>query len=171
MLLLVAAASLFAGAAFANDRVAHVVGAGGGITVRLPSGWHVVHRSVTHVVDPIPRLALATFPVRLRDHPCECGMPNLQYIPPHGAFILIWEIPGWRRSRLSQIPARPASFSRTEPGRTSGECGPAIGTTAPAGSTAFRIRDRVFQADVYLGRAAGVRVRRRIDGILDSLRA
>jgi hypothetical protein len=57
----------------------------------LPAGWHVLRAWLSDVVDPAPRLAVASFPGGLSRHTCSCGFPNVVAFPRDGAFIFVWE--------------------------------------------------------------------------------
>jgi hypothetical protein len=63
----------------------------GGVSVVVPAGWHVVRGWLSYVVDPAPRLAVASFPVRSSRHTCECGAPNVEHFPRSGVFVFMWE--------------------------------------------------------------------------------
>lgn len=164
---LLAAVSVGASAPPAGTDVAPrpVPAARPGISVRVPRGWHLIHRSLTDVRDPAQRLAVASFEVRLASHACECGEPNVRAFPRAGAFLFMWEYAApYPSARLKQIPRRPQEFRVTQESRHWFEC------AGPNWSTSFRDVGRVFQVEVYLGRAAGPRVRAKMDALLNSLR-
>jgi hypothetical protein len=137
----------------------------GGITIRLAGGWHVIRQRISEVVEPIPRLAAATFPVHLRTHSCACGMPNIRGFPGPGAFILVWEYPDLQLSQLTRFPRRPSSFTVSQGNPHWDEC------AGPSWTTAFRTAARGFQVEVYLGPHAPPRVRRQVEAILASFQA
>ena len=137
----------------------------GGISIRVPTGWHVIRGWLSNVIEPIPRLAVGSFPVRLSRHTCECGMPNVRDFPRDGAFVFVWESPGVRHAALRRVPARPARFDVGAQSIQRYTC------AGPSDSLGFRDAGRVFQVEIYLGRDAGRRTRARLAGVLDSLRA
>ena len=135
-----------------------------GLGVEVPAGWHVVRQRVSDVLDPYPRLAMATFAVRLSPHSCECGTPNLENLPRRGAFLLVWEYLHVYKQSLTKIPSRPSRFTVAQDNRRWSEC------AGPSWGTSFRAAGRVFGVEVYFGRAAGKQVFIHVDQILDSLR-
>lgn len=136
----------------------------GGISIRVPTGWHIVHGWLSDVVIPIPRFAVGSFAVRLSRRTCECGMPNVVNFPRTGAFVFVWEYPGVRRAALARTPVRPAHFS-VGPGSIQ-----RFTCAGPSDGLAFRDAGRVFQVEVYLGRDATAATRAKMAGLLDSLR-
>lgn len=159
-----AAASLIAAApAGGDDPAPPRLDAGAGITVRVPSGWHLVRRSLTEVTDPAQRLAIASFPVRLAARPCDCDKPHLRAFPRDGVFVFVWEYEGRFTGRqLRRVPRRAARFGVTQ-GTWHTAC-------APTWTGGFREAGRVFQVEVHLGPAATPQTRARVDALLDSLR-
>lgn len=137
--------------------------AGHGIEIRLPAGWHLINRRLTDVIEPVARLAIASFPLRLANHPCECGQPNIRNLPPDGGFVFMWEYPTLTPLQLRSIPRRPPQFHVTNANTQSHQC------TGPSWTTGFRSSNRGFQLEVYLGRSASTTVKTRIDRMLDSL--
>jgi hypothetical protein len=125
----------------------------------------VLRGPVSAVLDPSPRLAMATFSVKLSPHPCECDTPNIENLPRRGAFLVVWEYLEVTRRGLMRTPPRPSSFS------VSGTSGRRFPCGGPSWTTGFRDAGRIFQVDVYLGPAAGATVASRVDAILDGLRA
>src|SRR3979409_2394062 len=93
-----------------SDPVGVRTTARGEISVIVPAGWHVVRGWLSYVVDPVPRLAVASFPLRLSRHTCECGMPNVEHFPRSGVFLFMWERLRVSRRALGQFPRRPAHF-------------------------------------------------------------
>ncbi len=135
-----------------------------GISFRLPVGWHVVHGWLSDVVDPAPRLGVASFDARLSRHACECGMPNVRAFPRAGAFLFIWEYLNVPRRALKRYPRRPARFLITSETPRRHTC------LGPSDTFTFRDAGRVFQVEIYLGPAARDRALARLLSVLDSLR-
>jgi hypothetical protein len=135
----------------------------GRISVRLPPGWRMVHGWLSDVLDPIPRVAIASFPARLSRHTCVCGMPNVESFPRTGAFLFVWEYPNLPRRVLARFPRRPARF------RMASERPQRYVCQGPSDEVIFREAGRAFQAELYLGPAAGPRVRARLLATLDSM--
>jgi hypothetical protein len=138
------------------------VAVAGGITIRLPHGWHLLRGQLSEVVIPTPRLAIASFRARLSRQECACGYPNVLRFPRGGAFLFVWEDPD---SSVSAFPRRPAHFELTRATAQRFEC------QGPSDSFYFRISGRMFEADVYLGAGAGPDVRHQLLAALDSFRA
>jgi hypothetical protein len=113
---------------------------------------------------PIPRMAAATFAVRWSLRHCVCDTPRVSHFPRTGALVFVWEYPRvahrddhlWRRQgarvRISGSPV------------TQDGCG-------PSDTVAFRVGQRGFDAEIYLGAAAPASARAQIAAILDSWRA
>lgn len=160
---LIAASVLLAPPAASHDRLRPPARTGAGIEIRLPAGWHLIDRRLTNVVEPVARLAIATFPVRLASHPCECGQPNIRNLPADGGFVFMWEYPALTPLQLRSLPRRPRHFHLTNANPQRFEC------SGPSWTTSFRSAGRGFQLEVYLGRAAGTTEQTRIDRMLDSL--
>jgi hypothetical protein len=157
-LALAVTAALTAPAGAGNQRVS----VAGGVSVRLPAGWHLVRGRLSEVVDPIPRLAAATFAVHLSAHECECGFPNVRHFPRAGAFLFVWEYPVLGPHDLRTFPKHAARFRI---GRS------AIRGTTCAGASdmrLFREADRGYQVEIYLGPDAPRAARAQIAAILDS---
>ncbi len=164
VLALLVVAALGADPSVGSETTATRVAAGAGISVRLPRGWHLIRRRLTDVLEPAQRLAVASFPVRLASHACECGTPNIRDFPRAGAFLFVWESPAPSTpAGMRRVPPLPARFLVTQGNPHWYEC------AGPSWMTVFRDRGRVFQAEVYLGPAAGRTVREKMDGLLDSL--
>lgn len=164
-LVLVGAFSVLAAASAASvDPGGGRTNLGAGISFRLPRGWHVMHGWLSDVVDPVPRLAVASFDVKLSRHTCECGMPNVRAFPRSGAFLFMWEYLNVPRRALKEYPRRPARF------RTTSDTPRRYTCEGPSDKFAFRDGGRVFQVEIYLGAAAGPGARARLLSILDSLR-
>lgn len=134
-----------------------------GISFRLPAGWHVLHGWLSDVVDPSPRLAVASFDATLSRHTCECGMPNVRAFPRTGAFLFVWEYLHFPRRALGDYPRRPARF------RITSETPQRYTCVGPSDTFTFRDGRRVFQVEIYLGADAGAANRQRLLSILDSL--
>jgi hypothetical protein len=149
-------------AAAGGDRAASVPNR---LSVRVPSGWHVLHGWLSDVIDPAPRLAAASFPARLSRHTCSCGFPNVVNFPHGGAFIFVWEyLRSFSRRALARVPGRPTRFQLGDGG--------GVRQTCDGSSDTFGFKDagRVFQVEVYLGPGAGRALRARVVAMLDSLR-
>jgi hypothetical protein len=158
---LLAAAALLPAAPAGGGRVDVArVAAGAGISVRVPPGWRLIRRRLTDVGDPVQRLAVASFPVRLAARPCACGKASIRRFPRAGAFAFVWEYA--RSEKLGRVPRRPAAF-HVAPGR-------AYDCARPTSMLLFRDAGRAFQAEVFLGPAATPRTRATMDALLDSLR-
>ena len=157
-LALAVAAALTAPAGAGNQRG----GLGGGVSVAVPAGWHVVRGRISEVVDPIP-VALATFHVRLAHRSCECGMPNVADFPRGGALVVVWE---YRRIALRDLRSFPAHAPRFRIGRSA-----ITSACAPSDARTFREDGRGFQVEIYLGPDAPASARAQIAAILDSWRA
>lgn len=82
---------------------------------------------------------MANFAVELSPYPCACGMPNI------GAF------------------RNPASLSHLFPVTS-----PQHRCSGPSSETIFRDAGRAFQAEIYLGAAAGQSIRTRLLAMLES---
>lgn len=74
------------------------------LSIRVPADWHVLRGWLSDVVDPAPRLAVASFPARLSRHTCECGFPNVLNFPRDGAFTFVWEYPAPSARGLARTP-------------------------------------------------------------------
>lgn len=158
--------AVLAGAAAAGgDRTTRRVSVPSRLSIRVPGDWHVLHGWLSDVIDPAPRLAVASFPARLSRHTCSCGFPNVIAFPRDGAFIFVWEYLGpLSRRALARVPDRPARF-RLAPGRgVPGTC------DGPSNTFGFKDAGRVFQVAVYLGPAAEPALQARVAAALDSLR-
>jgi hypothetical protein len=164
-LALIAVPALVAAASTAGvDRGAPRTEVGGAISIQVPTGWHLIRNSITDVIDPIPRLAIASFAVRLSPRPCECGMPNISHFPRTGAFLFIWEYPHLAGRALERFPRRPPSFRITSTSPQEPTC------QGPSGAILFRSAGGAFQAEIYLGPAAGPDSRARLVAAMNSLR-
>lgn len=147
-----------------GDRPAKRVSVPGQLSVRVPAGWHVRHGWLSDVVDPAPRLAVASFPARLSRHTCECGFPNVVNFPPNGAFVFVWEYLHPSRRSLARAPRRPARIRLTADGKVRQTC------NGPSDGLGFKDAGRVFQVEIYIGPKAGATLRARLTAVLDSLR-
>lgn len=136
----------------------------GRISIRVPSGWHLRQGWLSDVVDPIPQLAVASFAVRLSRHTCECGMPNVRDFPHAGAFLFVWEYPHLPRRTLARFPHRPTRFRIPSESPQRSVC------QGPSYEISFQDAGRAFQAEIYLGPAAGPGIRARLLAAMDSLR-
>jgi hypothetical protein len=185
---LVAAASLTAVAPTGGEATVTRVPAGGGISLRLPHGWHLVRR-----VGRYQPAVVGSFTVAFARHPCPCARPNLRNcgewceepdirdFPRAGALLFIWEYPPPQNAaEVRRIPRRPArflveqdnpSFAKAlarELRRRRDTAGEAC-AGAPSWVRDFRYAGRLFQLEAYLGPAAGRRVLARVDALLSSL--
>jgi hypothetical protein len=133
-------------------------------TADIPAGWHRVWRAVTPLIDPIPRLVVASFAVRLARHTCTCDMPALRDFPKNGTLLIVWEYNRLTASGLRHFPPRPAAFKIPVVRYGTRQC------AAPSYEILFSIGRRAFQADMYIGATAGRGVRARLASTLDSLR-
>jgi hypothetical protein len=124
------------------------------LSARVPAGWHVLRGWLSDVLDPAPRLAVASFPVRLSRRTCGCGFPN----------VVDWEYLHPSRRGLARTPSRPVRF---------GLVGGGVRHTCegPSDTFAFKQAGRVFQVAVYLGPRVAPAVRSRMAELLDSFQA
>jgi hypothetical protein len=136
----------------------------GRLSVRVPVGWYVLRGWLSDVTDPAPRLAVASFPVRLSRHTCECGFPNVVNFPRDGAFVFVWEYLHPSRRGLARVPSRPVRFHLAAGRGVRQTC------DGPNGGSGFKDAGRVFQVEVYLGPKAGPALRAQAAAALDSLR-
>lgn len=146
------------------DGTATRVNLPGRLSVRVPAGWRALRGWLSDVTDPAPRLAVASFPVRLSRHSCECGFPNVIDFPPNGAFVFVWEYLNPTHRELAQSPRRPARVRLSTSDRT-------VHKTCDGPSDTFAFKDvgRVFQVEVYLGAAVTPALRGEVASLLDSL--
>jgi hypothetical protein len=163
-LAVVAIAAVVAPRAAGGDRAASPVALAGGLSIRVPVGWHMLRGWLSDVSDPAPRLAVASFPARLSRHTCECGFPNVVNFPGGGAFVFVWEYLHPSRRQLAHVPRRPSAFSTGARQRVRLTC------DGPSEGFYFKDAGRVFQVEVYLGPGAGQALRARVASTLDSLR-
>lgn len=170
-LLVAIALAVAAGAAPGAGRSsAPRVSAGGGVSVRLPTGWHVITRQLTDVVSPTQRLVVTSFPIPPRPPVDGCDpLAAIRRLPATGAFLFMWEYSGptrLRRRQLIQFPVRPRRFPVAERDFVSyggAASGPRMTTIL------FRQAGRAFQAQLYLGAAAPAPTIRRLAAVLDSV--
>lgn len=163
VLVMVVIAALAAAGVAGGDRSARRMSVPGGLSVRVPVRWHVLRGWLSDVVDPAPRLAVASFPVRLSRRTCACGFPNVVNFPRDGAFVFVWEYLHPSRRELVRVPSRPGGFRLA--------AGAGARQTCDGSSDTFGFKDagRVFQVEVYLGPGAGSALRRRTAAMLASL--
>jgi hypothetical protein len=164
VMVMVAIASLAAAGLAGGDRTARRVGVPGRLSVRVPVGWHVLRGWLSDVIDPSPRLAVASFPARLSRRTCACGFPNVVNFPRDGAFVFIWEYLHPSRRGLARAPRRPARFHLTADGAVRHTCDGSTDTFA------FKDAGRIFQVEVYLGPGVAPALRERVAAMLASLR-
>jgi hypothetical protein len=91
-------------------------------------------------------------------------MPNVRNFPRAGAFLFVWEYLHLPRRALARFPRRPARFHLTSESPQRFACG------GPSDVITFQDAGRVFQAEIYLGAAAGPQLRARLLAVMDSLR-
>lgn len=137
------------------------VAVGGGVTVVLPAGWHLTHGKGTPLVEPIPRLSAATFPVHFSRQHCVCGTPRVANFPRDGAYLFVMEYPAIGRRDEKAFPAHTLHFRIGRSAITPGDCG-------PSDNRLFREGGRGYQVQIYLGRDAPAAARSQIAAILDS---
>jgi hypothetical protein len=147
-----------------GDHPARRVNVPGRLSVRVPAGWNVLRGWLSDVIDPAPRLAVASFPARLSRHTCECGFPNVVNFPRGGAFVFVWEYLHPSRPGLARVPSRPARFHLAGEGKVRQTC------DGPTDTFGFKDKGRVFQVEVYLGPTVGPALRGRMAAMLNSLR-
>jgi hypothetical protein len=164
MVMVVIAALAAAGMA-GGDRAGRGTSISGGVSARVPVRWHILRGWLSDVVDPAPRLAVASFPARLSRRTCACGFPNVVNFPRDGAFVFVWEYLHPTRRELVGIPSRPTRFHLAADARVRKTCAGSSDTYA------FKDAGRVFQVEVYLGPDAGPALRGRAATMLASLRA
>lgn len=163
VLVMVVIAAQAAAEVAAGDRTAKGVSVPAGLNVRVPAGWHVRRGWLSDVVDPAPRLAVASFSARLSRRACACGLPNVVNFPRDGAFVFVWEYLHPSRRGLARVPSRPARFRLA--------AGPGVRHTCDGSNDTFGFKDagRVFEVEVYLGPGVGPALRRRVAAMLASL--
>ena len=147
-----------------GDRAATRVSVPARLSVRVPVGWHVLRGWLSDVIDPAPRLAVASVPVRLSRHTCECGFPNVVDFPRNGGFVFVWEYLRPSRPGLSRVPSRPVRFHLAVDGMVRKTC------DGPSDTFGFKDAGRIFQVEVYLGPAVTAALRDQAAAMLDSLR-
>ncbi|MFZ1992577.1 MAG: hypothetical protein WAU75_00595 [Solirubrobacteraceae bacterium] len=134
---------------------------GGGVSVVVPAGWHLTHGMGTPLLDPVPRLSAATFPVHFSRHYCVCGTPHVARFPRDGAYLYVMEYPALGHAELKQFPSHTSRFRIGASAITRDDCG-------PSDERLFREGGRGYQVQIYLGPAAPAAVRAQIDTILNS---
>ena len=150
--------------AVGGDRTTGRVSVPSRLSIRMPPGWHELHGWLSDVIDPAPRLAVASFPARLSRHTCSCGFPNVIDFPYDGAFVFVWEYLPPSRPDLALVPRRPARFHLAAGAGVRRTCNGSSDTFA------FKAAERVLQVEVYLGPGARLALRARVVAVLDSLR-
>jgi hypothetical protein len=164
LLLVMTISGVAVASADTGDPAARRAAVRGGLSIRLAPGWQLRRAWLSDVIEPIPRLAVASFPVRLSRRTCECGMPNVRGFPRDGAFLFMWEYPHPSRRMLAQFPHRPARFQIGSGRPQRSAC------AGPSDEISFQDAGRAFQAEIYLGPAAGAGIRARLLATMDSLR-
>jgi hypothetical protein len=141
---------------------------------------------------------IASFAVRFGRHPCPCARPNyrtcgqwceetsIRNFPSAGAIVFVWEVPAPRKAadlgggfvaraarfRVAQHDPHFAESLARVLGRLRHRAGPACVAgpgSPPSWSSGFLDTGRAVELEVYLGPAAGPTIRRRLDGLLNSL--
>jgi hypothetical protein len=146
-----------------GDRTATAGSVAGRLSVRVPSGWHVLHGWLSDVVLPVPVLAVASFPAKLSHHTCACGFPNVLNFRRNGVFVFVWEYPHPSRRALARTPSRPVRFSVAARGKVRDTC------YGPTDGFAFKEAGRVFQLEIYLGPKSGSALSAQLTAVLQSL--
>ena len=142
---------------------------------------------------------LASFPATFARRPCTCANPNyrtcgvwceeqnIREFPRAGAIVFVWEFPippnpadlgrryGRRPARFTVAQHNPrfAEVLARELRRLGREAGHACVEgpgSLPSWFSDFREAGRALQLEVFLGPAAGRKVRARMDALLDSLK-
>ncbi len=139
------------------------VAVGGGVSVVLPTGWHLTHGHGTPLMDPVPRLTAATFAVRFSKQYCVCDTPHVANLPRDGAFLFVMEYPALGHRDLKDFPAHTTHERVARSAVKPGDCGPSDEKT-------FREGGRGYQVQIYLGPDAPATARAQIAAILDSWR-
>jgi murein peptide amidase A len=127
-----------------------------GLSMQVPSGWHVIDRKLTPCVDPSERIAVASSPV-------EGGR-----LPEDGALVVLMERIDRAsvRAELQRVSRRPASF-RPRGQASPLECCSAV--RGPGWLYSFAEGGRTFYAYVFAGRKADEQTRREAFRALDTL--
>jgi hypothetical protein len=192
VVVLVAAASSSALALAGTGASRARMAAGGGLSVQLPRGWHVIRQaSAGRRRSPVQPAVFASFRAVFGRRPCPCATPNyrncgawcdepsIRNFPRAGALVYVWEFPGrgfgrrparflvWQKDRhFARALARKLRHLSRAAGRACVE-GPG---SHPSWWSDFRDRGRAFQIEVYFGPAAGDALRANVDALLDGLR-
>jgi hypothetical protein len=135
-----------------------------GLSWTLPGGWRPVRSQLTALVQPVHRLAAATFPLRQEAPDRGCGPETARaQLPAGGALVYLLEDreAEARPKGLDRFPPRPQHF-RIGRARMY-EC---LGLGAIAW---WAEQGRAFQAQVVLGPRASRERRRQVEALLDSL--
>jgi hypothetical protein len=134
---------------------------GAGVSVALPTGWHLTRAMGTPLLDPVPRLSAATFPVRFSRHYCVCDTPHVVGFPRDGAYLFVMEYPALGHGDLKDFPPHTSHFRIGVSAIKPGDC-------APSDQRLFREGGRGYQIQIYLGPDAPDSARTQIAAILDS---
>jgi hypothetical protein len=134
---------------------------GGGVSVALPGGWHLTHGTGTPLIEPIPRLSAANFPVRFSRQHCVCDTPRVANFPRDGAYLFVMEYPALTRRDARALPAHTTHFRIGRSAIRPGDCG-------PSDTRLFHEGGRGYQVQIYLGPDAHASARSQIAAILDS---
>jgi hypothetical protein len=146
------------------------------LSARYPVGWYVAKRSISHVIRPKQRFAVATFPLRryelrpTRFHGrlSRYGPPLAELpkrLPPRSALIYVQEFGG---RYLPRDPPRPAHFTLNR--RDTGLAGCTFARSWPGYMLVWREKGRTFAANIHFGAGASARTRSEALKILDSVR-
>lgn len=132
------------------------------VRMRVPAGWRVVPRRLSSTTYPIP-LMVASFAVHAR-FTCSCGIPHITDFPRNGAFFFAWEYTHLARSARRYFPPRPAHLRVPPRSRRPYGCG------SPGWTTNFRVGQRAFQVEIYLGPRATAGTIAKMDALLASIK-
>lgn len=119
----------------------------------LPPGWHALHRHLTGVLIPVQVFAAATYPIRLRHRPGQCGPPRsvLARMPAAGVLLQVIEYPPrdlvGRPLRIPRLPLRPDRFAWSDATWAPFEC------AGPSFKFDYRQAGHAFQAQAWMNRA------------------
>jgi hypothetical protein len=133
-----------------------------GVTVSVPTGWHLVRKPINNVIYPDQVLAAASFPVRVGRTTPGCRRV-LEQEPPGGVLVQVIEYT--RQQRLRPFPARKRPFRLPKRAYAAYEC------AGPSYNVVFRDHGRALQAFGILDRRlVDSRIRREAIQLLSSIR-
>lgn len=141
---------------------------GAGVSVRYPTGWHLIAPPITAVSYPAERLLLTSYPTR-RGGRCSPDRAARD-LPANGALVYLTEYRPqlgavWRHVHRRDFPRRPRHFALRRRDMGGFEC-----WRVPSFLIHFRSADRPFQLHVALGENATAARRAQVLRIVDSLR-